>query len=244
MAANVELGGASQRGSLAVRIAIYKTAQLSDLPKYELLHDYAYAQYRPSGWGSLPIEAGDIVMIRTHNRSVSQSLRLRLLLGEEDGSPVSWNRSVDPGTHGSLRTVTGTNPAAGAEVSEAVPANARWRLRAFSVVLVTDATAVTRNAQIVIDDGTTANRRFYSVGNDQGASLTRTHLFTQGFQAAAPTISARSFIDTDTVLVQSTLPEDLLLPRSGRIRTVTVGIVAGDNFAAPIFQVEEWLEEI
>ena len=54
---------------------------------------------------------------------------------------------------GLIRSVTGTDPAAGAEISETVPTNARWILHSFIANLVTDATAGNRRVRLEIDDG-------------------------------------------------------------------------------------------
>src|SRR5262245_49862512 len=56
---------------------------------------------------------------------------------------------------GALRSITGTQPAAGAEVSETVPTGARWELLAFTVQLVTSAAAANRLPMLTLDDGTT-----------------------------------------------------------------------------------------
>ena len=63
------------------------------------------------------------------------------------GLPMGTFQEPGPGGgEGYIRTVTGTDPAAGAEVSETVPTNAFWRLRMFSAVLVADANAANRVA--------------------------------------------------------------------------------------------------
>jgi hypothetical protein len=56
---------------------------------------------------------------------------------------------------GILRSITGTDPAAGAEISETVPTGARWRLRALAATLVTSATVANRTVSLRVDDGTT-----------------------------------------------------------------------------------------
>lgn len=145
------------------------------------------------------------------------------------------------GGEGFIRTVTGTNPAAGAEVSEAVPTNAIWNLLAFGVVLVTDGNAANRTSNLIIDDGTTQNRRWaLRDSTAQTATQTRTHLWTRGYSQAA-VLGSDQFDDTDNLLVIQALPEPLILPEGYRIRTITGGLLAGDNYAAPIFQVGEWL---
>jgi hypothetical protein len=54
---------------------------------------------------------------------------------------------------GAIRSITGTNPAAGAEISETVPAGARWEFLAMFFVLVTSATVASRLLTALFDDG-------------------------------------------------------------------------------------------
>ena len=155
--------------------------------------------------------------------------------------PVILGENVDPGPgggHGWIHTVTGTDPAAAAEVSEAVPTNAAWKLLSFTVVCAQGITQ-TPTPAIVIDDGTTANRRYYWPSGGQSASTTATHAWFRGHD---PSSAAKvSMTDTDAVFWNPNLPDGLILPEAYRIRTITAGIGANTNYAAPIFQVEEWL---
>lgn len=163
--------------------------------------------------------------------------------------PFVAGRFVEPGPGGGggyINTVTGTNPAAGAEVLETVPANALWRLLSFSVVLVTDANVADRDPNFIADDGTTANRRWMRKALRQTASLTRTHLWTPGtdVNVLSGDTAGTAEVDTDSILRRACIPEhpdDRTLPEGYRLRTTTDSIQATDNYAAPIFQVEEWL---
>jgi hypothetical protein len=56
---------------------------------------------------------------------------------------------------GKLRYIGGNNPAAGAEISESVPAGVRWLLKTFTFVLVASAAAANRSPILTIDDGAT-----------------------------------------------------------------------------------------
>ena len=160
-----------------------------------------------------------------------------------EGVPLVLGQFIEPGPgggEGNIRTVTGTNPAAAAEISEAVPTNAMWKLLSFSAVLVQGITQ-TPTPQLVIDDGTTANRIQFHDGSQQGASTTRNHLWIAGSESLGA--GARTLVDTDTVQYHalSSLADHLPLSEGYRIRTVTAGIGANTDYAAPIFFVEEWL---
>lgn len=148
-------------------------------------------------------------------------------LGFPTSDPI---RSVDG--CGVLRSVTGTNPAAGVEITETVPTNARWRLQMFSVVLVTSATVANRSPGLIIDDGATT-----MFASDPGAVVpaSQTQVFTAGNASQRLPVVA---------LVQSwALPSECVLMAGARIRTSTLLLQAGDDWAAPQMLVEEWIED-
>ncbi len=133
---------------------------------------------------------------------------------------------------GILLSVAGTNPAAGAEITETVPANARWYLRALRATLVTDATVATRTVNFIIDDGTTTLVLLASAPT-QAASLTYNYnVRYAGFSSG--------LIGTDNFIPS---PFELVLFQGWRFRTSTTNLQAGDNWGAPQMEVEEWIEE-
>jgi len=144
------------------------------------------------------------------------------------GSPIVHS-SEGPGV---LRTIVGTNPAVGVEIAETVPTNARWRLQAFRFQLVASGTVANRRPTLIIDDG--ANEIWRQNSNvDQTAGQTSVY-------EAAPGVSF-STIDVRTYSLP--LPIGLVLAEGYRIRTSTAAIDAGDDYAAPIYSVEEWIED-
>lgn len=133
---------------------------------------------------------------------------------------------------GNLRSIVGTDPAAGIEIIETVPTNARWRLVGMRAVLVTDATVANRTVSLVFDDGVNAfTATIASIA--QTASQTNPYFFAEYGVITAVAL----------VVVMVPLPTSVLIPQGGRIRTLTGGIVAGDNWAAPTYEVEEWIED-
>lgn len=124
--------------------------------------------------------------------------------------------------------MAGADPAAGAEVSDAVPAGKFWKLIAVFLTLVTDANVANRRVHVTIDDGTTV---FYRRGSNatQAASLTQSYAWAGEAQEAAV---------RDT-FVADPLPT-IQLPAGARIKTVTVNKQAGDNYGAPQYYVEEF----
>ncbi|HLB68605.1 MAG TPA: hypothetical protein VJN63_09115 [Thermoplasmata archaeon] len=167
------------------------------------------------------------------------------------GKSLALGDSVEPGPGGGegfLLTFTGANPAAGAYPSDAVPTNAKWRLRSYTIVLVTLATSASNRAfDLIANDGDTANRlAFHRNSNTQGASLTRTWMYQRGMDAQSVATITNS-ADGVTVLGSANLPpEGIILSEAAILKLVddsgaSVALQVDDNFAAPIIQVEEWL---
>lgn len=143
------------------------------------------------------------------------------------GSPLV--SSVDG--PGCLRSITGTDPAAGVEISETVPAGARWRPISIASLFTTSATVATRVIAWVIDDG--ANNVLATLDvQSQVASQAVTH----SLAALGNALGASAVVGT------ACLPALMTLPAGARIRTSTVLIQAGDNWNAPQMLVEEWIE--
>jgi hypothetical protein len=143
------------------------------------------------------------------------------------GSPIDTTLE----SPGALRSLAGSDPAAGAEIAETVPTGARWRLQSLRAALVTDATAANREVAIAFDDGTNTYAEAHS-GVNQAASLTR--------QYTAAIAGIRGAAATGTGILLA-IPA-VILPAGHRIRTSTTNLQAGDNWGAPRLLVEEWLE--
>ena len=131
---------------------------------------------------------------------------------------------------GILRSVTGTDPAAGAEISETVPTNARWKIWSIAATLVSSAAVASRAPMLDFDDGTTRHGRW-------GPSTVQTASQTVVWSGPIPSLSSTS------VLYNQWLGIYVELFGGWRIRTVTENLQAGDNWAAPQMLVEEWIEE-
>jgi len=144
------------------------------------------------------------------------------------GPPWKIESSIEgPGV---IRSITGTNPAAGAGMIETVPTGAIWRFISMNVTLVTDANVGARNAHFFFDDGTTIYLR---CTNDQGQAENLTQIYSvangihMGF--ASPDIQSIP------------CPSNLYLPAGHRIREGTNNFQAGDDWGAPQLLVEEWI---
>jgi hypothetical protein len=133
---------------------------------------------------------------------------------------------------GAMRSISGTTPGAGAEISETVPTGARWEVLAFYAQLVTNATVVNRQVQLRIDDG--ANLFFVSPAG-QNITATQTGLLSWVQGQGNQVIGNRA----DLV---GPLPSYNRLPAGARMRTNTANIQAADQYGAVQYLVREWLE--
>lgn len=130
---------------------------------------------------------------------------------------------------GRIRSITGTAPAVGADVSETVPSSVRWRLLSFTATLTTSAVVANRFPVYVIDDG--ANILFRS---PPVASVPASTTVSLNLENVGSTVGAS--VSTQVLPYDSSI----LLAASFRIRTVTSLIDAGDQWTAPHYLVQEW----
>jgi hypothetical protein len=132
---------------------------------------------------------------------------------------------------GTWRIVLGTAPAAGAEIVETVPANRRWQLEAFRFKLTASAVVANRTPVLFIDDGVNI---VWETENPTAITATQVATYNAGAGVQNGTLVAPDF--------QLALPETLVLPAGARIRTLTGNIQAGDQYAAPVYNVAEWFD--
>lgn len=131
---------------------------------------------------------------------------------------------------GNLRSITGTTPAAGAEISETVPLFARWGPKLFRFQLTTSATVATRGVTLLIDDG--VNVLFaIEAPSTQAASLVQQYNYG-GIGARADKVFGTN--------ISIPLPQ-VVLPQNSRIRTLTTAIQTTDQYTAPQYEVEEFI---
>jgi hypothetical protein len=147
---------------------------------------------------------------------------------------LSWPGSPHRNTldaPGYLRAITGTNPGAGAEVSETVPTGARWELLSLAVALVTSAAVANRFPMLQLDDG--ANT--YAQSSVAAAiTASTTALITAGDIGAPIAATALGFTIS--------IPAGVILSAGHRIRTLTTNLQGADDYGAPIYLVRETLE--
>lgn len=133
---------------------------------------------------------------------------------------------------GAIRAIAGTTPGAGAEISEVVPAGARWELLALSFTFATSAAVANRVPQVVLKDATptiivTANSGAVIAANG-GASFS---YFSPG-----PAV-----VTASPTQPMQTLPRNIL-GAGFRWGTSTTAIQAADQYTAVEYLVREWIE--
>lgn len=152
-----------------------------------------------------------------------------------DTSRLSYPSSpIDASVSGNgvLRSITGTNPAANTEVSETVPTNARWRLVGVDLTLVADANVANRDIALVFDDGANI---FTRVAVVQAVTAGQTAILSFGR-------NVQRGVGSVNIVLNAPLP-DLQLQGGFRFRTVTSNRQVGDDYSAPQYLVEEWIED-
>jgi len=133
---------------------------------------------------------------------------------------------------GRLRLLVGTNPAPGSYIVEEVPSGARWRIVLFYCEFTTSAVVANRYVHFWIGTATA----YYFLG----APLLAVPANSSYRFEWAPGVDARVLSGLDQV--QDALPEPLVLSTGMRFGVLVSGLQAGDDFGAPNYMVEEWLE--
>lgn len=132
--------------------------------------------------------------------------------------------------HGRIYTPQGTNPIAGAEFSVTVPARRRWRIISFHVALFTNSTVADRIPTLIIDNGSIVLARIPAT-TPQTASQTHSYFYTGTYQPEL-IMGVNRFYP---------LPP-LTLVSGYNFYSETVALQNGDDYAAPILLVEEWID--
>jgi hypothetical protein len=145
------------------------------------------------------------------------------------------NPRMDRPTDGAGRVITiaGATPAAGAEISETVPSGARWRLLAFKATFASSGAAGNRTPSLQRDDG--ANVFDWSFANIIVAA-------GQTFPFVWSNNPIPTLLAGNTLINPFTISDSIMMPGGFRIRTNTNGILAGDQWSAITYLVQEWID--
>jgi hypothetical protein len=149
-----------------------------------------------------------------------QSLYLAHLIGFQGGEK-------GPPT---LKVVTGTNPAANAEISDTVPTGKLWRLLSWAVTLAQGATQ-TPTPNLVITDGTNEVVGFPLTSAAVSAATTTRLTAVPGVTLTAGAGATRNY---------APIPSGLLIPAGWKLTTVTTGIGANTDYGSAAIFVAEY----
>lgn len=144
------------------------------------------------------------------------------------GSPVKGPLEAQ----GNLRSITGSNPAAGAEFTETVPAGARWEVLVFHAQFNASAAVATRHPELTITDGTNELERVPSAAGITANGIARI--------AVTPTNGMQTSSAGANYVVPSFSP--FLLTAGCQIKSTTLNIQAADQWASLQYLVRETID--
>ena len=189
-----------------------------------------------SGGASAPAGSCWVRCLLAHGGGGGLSLPQGLAAGYlATGCLLSWpyprfeNPVEGPGR---LRIITGTDPPPGWEINEVVPVGARWRLLALRATVVTSAVVSDRYTSLYFDDGATI---WYN-----SAPLAVRTAGVNGDYDWGIGVAPRN--GPPTGFFQDALPDGITLAAGWRFHTNTIGRDVGDDWGAPVYYVEEWVE--
>lgn len=137
---------------------------------------------------------------------------------------------------GFMQQISGTLPAAGAEISETTPPRTIWRIVAFSFQLATAVGGSFRSIELRIDNGFFIEVRTVPNVAPSGAANS---LFSAASGFPSPGGAGVSGFNNFSFIP---LPFNTLMRPGSRIGTFTGGLQAGDQYSAPQYLVETWVE--
>ncbi len=132
-----------------------------------------------------------------------------------------------------LQQINGTDPGAGVEVTQTVPAGKAWGLLSVSVALVQGITN-TPQPILVLDDG--VDVVYESFGSSAAQAVSTTCRYTWAVDNELTAVVGA----TTNCHANAPLADGLLLPEGYRVRTTTIGIAATADYGVPSLLVVEY----
>lgn len=151
-------------------------------------------------------------------------------------NPIGWpgGRALAPEEGPGFRiSRQQANPAAGSDWTFACQANQRVGIISLSAVLTASATVANRQVELIVDDSVDVLWRTSATANVTASQVVAF--------SACPTNTSPGVITTDQTLV---FPPGLILAPTWRIRTLTTGIQAGDQWSSIFLNLEEQLVSV
>ena len=203
--------------------------------KGDICQGYVDTSKQPFGTGGLVVEVGDYIRVDSWGYVVGVVIQPVGTILQDKQIVGGWTGTNEGSLdgEGKVRTIVGTDPAAGVEVSETVPTGARWELQAIRVRLVTSGTVANRIIHLRLDDSSNIFLQI-PAARIQTASETVDYNFSP-------------HMDHPTALVTGS--SDLVVPlptytlgAGYRIKTATGNIGLSDNYGAPNLTVKDKIE--
>jgi len=144
------------------------------------------------------------------------------------GSPIVRSTEGEP----AIRAVTGTTPAAGAEIVETVPTGARWSLLSARFTFTASATVANRKPNWTHK---ASGNTIYKTANTNVIAAGQL-----GDYSVAPNVGYA--VDTTNLLFTLPSPRESVLLAAHTFGTTTINVQVGDQYSAPNYLVREWLE--
>jgi hypothetical protein len=132
-------------------------------------------------------------------------------------------------SNGQIYTVVGAAPAAGADWTITVPASARWRLRSVTATLTCTAAAGNRNPGFQVNDGTNYFL-FVPPPVTSGPNAIQRYNWAPGV--------ANNPAGGNAI---TPIPDNFILGPGYKFGVGTGALQGGDQWTAPVYEVEEWL---
>src|SRR5574341_684891 len=134
-----------------------------------------------------------------------------------------------PQGRGTFKTIFGTNPAAGAQLNEVVPAGKWWRLVSFRCLLATSATVA--NRFVVLQFAEPGGSNYYNCGTNVAQTASQ---FID-YNAFPGNVMGQSNAGAD---MQIPVPIDAWLGPGHLIKSFIQNGQAGDDWGQPTYVVE------
>jgi len=134
---------------------------------------------------------------------------------------------------GAIRSIVGTTPGAGNNLSESVPTNARWRWTAINFTLTTSGVAGNRQVLIFFNDAASNTFYVFVVPYVQTATQQVAYLFSALLGSSQTTPAGGALV--------SALPE-VWTDSAWSFHTGILGLQAADTITLPAFAVQEWID--
>ena len=171
------------------------------------------------------------------SNAVQGTKTLTLSIGSPDSVRAGMDAFLPPtvGNEGTVRDITGTDPAAGAQVAEAPPSGFIWRLLWLRVTFITNGVAGARNVGAILENLVTflPSWREYELA---------TQIANQSVQYfLAPGVAHLDHTVVGSVrFAHLELPREVWVTSLIGLRVQAIGMDPGDNFQAPQMVVEEF----